>query len=143
MKNRCRNPKRKCFDRYGGRGIKVFPAWENDFEAFFAHVGPKPGPEYSLDRINNDGNYEPGNVRWATNEQQQKNRTTTAGRSSKMNFEKAQLIRAALRNGEKRKDLAVQFGISRARIDMIAAGKAWIECPVMSPRTRECEARER
>jgi hypothetical protein len=75
MKARCTNPKNKKWDRYGGRGIKVDPLWIEDFEAFFAHMGRRPSPEHSLDRFpNNDGNYEPGNVRWATSKEQQNNR---------------------------------------------------------------------
>ena len=48
--------------------------WKNDFMAFYNHVGPKPSPELSLDRIENDGNYEPGNVRWATSIDQANNK---------------------------------------------------------------------
>jgi hypothetical protein len=74
MKNRCTNPKCQRYDRYGGRGIKVCPEWMAGYEAFLAHVGRRPGPEYSLDRFPDcDGDYEPGNVRWATREQQRAN----------------------------------------------------------------------
>jgi len=74
MKQRCLNPRHKAFPRYGGRGITVCPEWIDSFEAFFAHVGPRPGPEYSLDRYpDNNGNYEPGNVRWTTWEEQNRN----------------------------------------------------------------------
>ncbi|HWY36734.1 MAG TPA: hypothetical protein VNX68_18965, partial [Nitrosopumilaceae archaeon] len=71
MVQRCTNPKKDGYDRYGGRGIKVlFPS----FKAFLKEVGERPSQKYSIDRINNDGNYEPGNVRWATAEQQASNR---------------------------------------------------------------------
>lgn len=74
MKNRCTNPKCQRYDRYGGRGINVCSAWMASYEAFLAHVGHRPGPEYSLDRFPDcDGDYEPGNVRWATREQQRAN----------------------------------------------------------------------
>ena len=66
MKQRCHNPDNPTYPYYGGRGISVCEEWKNDFMAFYNHVGPKPSPELSLDRIENDGNYEPGNVRWAT-----------------------------------------------------------------------------
>ena len=70
-KDRCTNPNDKRFHDYGGRGIKFL---FDDFEKFLAHIGPKPGKEYSLDRINNCGNYEPGNVRWATIKIQSRNK---------------------------------------------------------------------
>lgn len=59
---------------YTSRGIQVCAAWLDSFDAFFAHVGPKPTPGHTLERINNDGNYEPGNVRWATIKEQTRNR---------------------------------------------------------------------
>jgi hypothetical protein len=74
MNRRCRNPQSPDYFRYGARGISVCAEWVDDFRPFFEHIGPRPGGEYSLDRINNNGNYEPGNVRWATIQQQNYNR---------------------------------------------------------------------
>lgn len=65
MKFRCLNPKAPGFARYGGRGITICDEWANDFAAFLRDVGRAPSPKLSLDRIDNDRGYEPGNVRWA------------------------------------------------------------------------------
>ena len=73
MINRCYNTKVQNYHYYGGRGIMVCPRWRHDYLAFLADVGRRPAPGLSLDRINNDGNYEPGNVRWATRSQQARN----------------------------------------------------------------------
>lgn len=77
MIQRCTNPKAAKFENYGGRGIRVCAAWMASFEAFYRDVGPRPTPGHSLDRSNNDGNYEPGNVRWATGTEQQSNSRRT------------------------------------------------------------------
>jgi|SRR5262245_10781785 len=66
MVQRCHNPKSRNYRHWGGRGIAVCDEWRHDFTAFFAYIGPKPHPSYVLDRIDNSGSYEPGNVRWAT-----------------------------------------------------------------------------
>lgn len=73
MKDRCHNQNDTNFALYGGRGITVCDEWRHDFAAFLAHVGPKPSPRHSIDRIDNDRGYEPGNVRWATQRVQCRN----------------------------------------------------------------------
>lgn len=75
MNTRCHNPRATRFKNWGGRGITVHPEWRHDYAAFLAHVGRRPTPHHSLDRYPNcDGNYEPGNVRWATAKEQAANR---------------------------------------------------------------------
>ena len=73
MWQRCTNPNDPKFHCYGARGITICERWQ-DFEAFFADMGLRPSADHSIDRIHNDGNYEPGNCRWATRSQQNKNR---------------------------------------------------------------------
>lgn len=76
---RCHNPKDKAYADYGARGISVFPAWHGPagLRLFIDHMGPRPTTAHSIDRIDNDRGYEPGNVRWATPLEQTRNRRTT------------------------------------------------------------------
>ena len=76
LKHRCRNPNHPKFARYGGRGITVCDEWANSFDAFYSHVGEPPTAKHTLDRIDNNRGYEPGNVRWATRKQQSNNIST-------------------------------------------------------------------
>lgn len=77
IKQRCGNPRNSAYPDYGARGISYFPAWE-DASMFIAdimqEIGPRPSNRHTLDRRDNNGNYEPGNVRWATHVEQVQNR---------------------------------------------------------------------
>lgn len=77
MQVRCYDPKHEAYSYYGGRGITVCPQWRDPntgFEQFFKDMGRRPSQKLSIDRFpNNDGNYEPGNCRWATAKQQREN----------------------------------------------------------------------
>ncbi len=74
MLGRCNNPKSSDFKYYGGRGIRVCNRWSQSFADFYSDVGPRPSPKHSIDRINNDKNYEPINCKWSTHSEQMKNR---------------------------------------------------------------------
>jgi hypothetical protein len=76
MIQRCTNPNNEDYYRWGGRGVKVCDRWLNSFEAFYEDTGPRPSPKHSLDRWPNNetGHYEPGNFRWATKKEQNRNR---------------------------------------------------------------------
>lgn len=75
MRDRCKNKNNINYKNYGGRGIKVCKRWEK-FENFYEDMGERPSKKHSLDRVNNNGNYEPSNCRWATREEQLNNKRT-------------------------------------------------------------------
>jgi hypothetical protein len=76
MIERCHNPSSMSFKNYGGRGIFVCDEWRNNFPAFMAYIGQRPSLKHSVDRINTNLGYQPGNVRWATHKEQARNTRT-------------------------------------------------------------------
>lgn len=107
MKARCCNPKNGSFKDYGDRGISVCARWMESFEAFFADMGPRPSAGHSLDRERSEGNYEPGNCRWATRQQQNENR-----RNVGQSRQSATVIANRRASGEPLKSIAIDLGIS-------------------------------
>ena len=122
MRTRCGNLKCADYPDYGGRGIKVCERWLHSFENFLADMGRKPSPRHSIDRIDVNGNYEPGNVRWSTETQQARNK-----RNSKLNAEKVAEIRALAETGITRRELAKRYGVNGSMISKICLNQSWVE----------------
>ena len=121
MKQRCQNPTRKQYKNYGGRGIKVCKRWQ-DFRNFFADMGKKPGPEYSIDRIDNNGNYEPGNCKWSTPHEQRINSRPISCGSAKQKWfwclsKRSECFRCNSQNA-----IAETFGIPQSSISKCLNG---------------------
>lgn len=120
MISRCHNPNAAGYGTHGARGISVCDKWKVSFQAFRDDMGEKPSPNHTVDRIDNDGNYEPSNCRWATSRQQQENRRTTPkfivdGKqyNTRELCEMLGLSRAALRSRIKRFGLDVAVSMKR------------------------------
>lgn len=119
MRQRCQNPNADKFKHYGGRGIRVCDRWQS-FENFFADMGHPPTPKHELDRMDNEGHYEPGNVRWATRKQQVRNTRVT-----KLSEALVTDLRAHVASGGRTMDWARTNGINPQTAYNVATRGAW------------------
>lgn len=120
IRQRCTLPHHPSYKNYGARGIRLCDEWINDFKAFLSHVGPRPGPKHTIDRIDNDRGYEPGNVRWTTRAINQRNR-----RATKLRADIVECVRWWRGRGLTPSDWGFVFGVSPSLITNIIAGRKW------------------
>ena len=124
MISRCYNKNNWRYKYYGARGIIVCESWKN-FDNYYVwiknNLGNKPDKSYSLDRINNDGNYEPGNLRWASKKTQSKNK-----RGPKLSIELAEEIRS-FSSKLSRKELSNKYKVAESQISRILNNKRWVK----------------
>ena len=130
MLDRCENHNNPAYRNYGGRGIKVCERW-HDIAAFISDMGSRPTAAM-LERVNNNGNYEPSNCVWASATAQSRNR-----RYTKLSEERAEEIRAGKSRGIKRKQLAVMYGVSEATVKKIWSGAYWKIVPAITEAMRK------
>ncbi len=121
MRQRCNNPKNPNYKDYGGRGIVVCERW-NDYKNFLKDMGKRP-EGLTLERIENDGNYEPENCKWVSMIEQGRNR-----RNVKLDPSKTKTIKKLLRKGElKLKEIAEMFHVTTRTIQDIKREKTWVK----------------
>jgi hypothetical protein len=116
-KQRCTNPNHIGWDLYGGRGIRMCEQWLNSFAQFYKDMGPKPGPRYSLDRIDTNGGYAPANCRWAT--------PSTQTRNSRRNVVTEKMAAEIRASKLSHREEAARWGITYASVWDIRHGRSW------------------
>ncbi|MBK7380396.1 MAG: hypothetical protein IPJ03_15690 [Ignavibacteriales bacterium] len=119
MRERCLKPNTKEYGNYGGRGIKVCDRWVNNFNNFLEDMGSRPTPKHQIDRIDNEGNYEPNNCRWVSQTVNARNKRTT------LTEHQVRDIRKHLFMGLMNIDIEPMVGVSRDIICNIRRGHGY------------------
>lgn len=123
---RCENPSHRSYADYGGRGIRVCAKWRESFPAFLTDMGKRPGSRYSVERIDNDGNYEPENCRWATDIEQANHR-----RGNRIIEHDGESLTLA----EWSRKLGISYGVIQSRLD-----RGWPASRALLPGNQSREA---
>ena len=119
MRKRCLNPQAYRYPNYGGRGIRICERWDS-FANFLADMGPRPSLRHSIERVDNDGNYEPSNCVWADQRTQCRNK-----RSTKLTQQDVDAMRTAHAQGVSYRSLAKQYGVTFAHVGQIVRREKW------------------
>lgn len=117
---RCENAKSTSYPNYGGRGITICARWRQSFAHFLADMGPRPSSQHSIDRLDVNGNYEPGNCRWATRAQQAQNT-----RRTKLDGELAEGVRLLAATGLPKAAIARALSLHYSSVKQVAYRKQW------------------
>jgi len=119
LRQRCRNQSDKDYARWGGRGITICERWSK-YTNFAEDMGPHPGKGWTLDRKDNEGDYEKNNCRWATRLTQGRN-----SRQTKLTFELAEQLRADSKAGMQQRALAAKYGVSKGTVHYVLKQQTW------------------
>ena len=122
IKQRCYNENSDCYMNYGGRGIIVCERWKDSFPNFYEDMGKRPSDRHQIDRIDNNGDYEPTNCHWVTNRDNSQNR-----RSTVLDIDKAREIREKYSQGVRKYELEKEYGCSSGAIAGVLSNKTWKE----------------
>ncbi len=124
MIKRCTSPDSPGYRHYGGRGISVCNKWRRSFPGFLADMGPRPSPAHSIERINNDGNYEPDNCRWATAKEQANNKRDLSAQEVECRKLAVALVKKRCDYPGGQSAFARLHGFTRAYVSAVIKGKS-------------------